>query len=163
MDGPPAEHVRTLLRWLKDGPPGAIPIERPGRPPGALVAVTWEDAGDADALDRASRWYLAELALRAGARPVAPETIRRWLQQEILPSDDRVLFWIKGADGRPVGHVGLRAFDFAARTVVVGDLAGEDAMVDPLIGAAMEALARWAKEQLGMTAVGIPSRRAEAA
>ena len=88
--------VHVLLRWLKDGPQGAIPIglEPPSR--GSLQAVTWEDAGDLLALDRLSRWHAAPAA-----------GLRRWLQQVVLPCPDRLLFWVLDAQGRFLGHVGL--------------------------------------------------------
>jgi hypothetical protein len=156
MEGPAAELIRVLLRWLKEGPPGAIPITHGGRTLGALVAVTWEDAGDADALERLCRWH-------TGEPPPAPATIRRWLQQHILPSEDRVLFWIKDADGGFAGHVGLRGVDFPSRRVLSGYLVSVRPLADPLIRGAEEALAGWASGQLGLTVVPAPTTRGEAA
>jgi hypothetical protein len=138
---PEPELVRTLLRWLKDGPPGAIPIDRDGRSLGALVVASWEDAGDA----------------------ALPAMTRRWLRQEVLPSEDRLLFWIKSPDGQCVGHVGLQAFDFAAHTVILDHLAIAGSLEDALVAAALVTLANWAKEQLDMTVLSIPSRYREAA
>src|SRR5262245_15232346 len=135
MHGPHADSVRVLLRWLKDGPPGAIPILLDGRTLGSLVAVTWEDAGDADALERLARWHEAGLP---GA-PATRATARRWLQREVLPDDDRVLFWIEDDGRRRVGYLGLAYFDFAANRVGMGGVVGTAPLTAPLARGAVAA------------------------
>jgi RimJ/RimL family protein N-acetyltransferase len=146
MEGLAAEQVRPLLHWLKDGPLGAIPIERDGRSLGLLQAVTWEDAGDRVALERLSRWH--EFAWFPEPFPVSPASIRRWLVEQVLPVGDRILFWVKDVRGGFVGHVGLSRFDYAARAVSVSDHVSSGPSSAGLMAAAVESLARWAAESL---------------
>jgi hypothetical protein len=143
MDGLQPEQLCTLFRWLKEGPPGAIPIEHEGRSLGHLQAVGWEEAGNSAAVEQLARWHLS-----AGATlPTTPSTVRQWLEQ-VLHAPDRVLFWVRDARGRAVGHIAILAHD--AATVTIGDvLCGEPAAAR-LLAAASGALAGWVSQELGL-------------
>src|SRR5437660_3760809 len=142
MEGPPAQDVRTLLRWMKEGPPGALPVEQGGRSLGCLQAVTWEDAGDPAALGRLARWH--------GPYAAAPAAARRWLVEQVLPAADRVLFWVKDVRGGFAGHAGLSRLDVAARTAALCDVVAAGPAADRLVAAAALALAGWARATLGL-------------
>jgi hypothetical protein len=144
MEGPAAQDVRLLLCWLKEGPPGALPVEQDGRSLGCLQAVTWEDAGDPAALARLAQWH---------GPPLTPPAARRWLTEQVLAPADRVLFWVKGVGGDFAGHAGLTGLDFTARTAVVGDVVAADPAAAPLVAAAALALAEWARATLGLEIV----------
>jgi hypothetical protein len=153
MEGPAAVEVRLLLRWFKEGPPGALPVEQDGRSLGCLLAVTWEDAGDPDALGRLARWH--------GPGPATPSAARRWLVEQVLSPADRVLFWVKDVRGDFAGRAGLGRLDFAARTAAVCDVASAGPGADGLVRAAALALAGWARTTLGLdVAEGIQARAA---
>ncbi len=140
MDGLRPEQLRTLFRWFKEGPPGAVGIDRDGRSLGLLQAVGWEDAGSLALLEQLARWHEPELPDRAA--------VRRWLVEEVLPASDRVLFWVKDIQGRPVGHVGLSCLDQGSPGVAIADvLCGEPDEID-LVSAGVAALVRWAAHSL---------------
>jgi hypothetical protein len=147
MDNLRARHVQVLLGWFKEGPPGAIAVE----PAGRLQAVTWEDAGDGALVERLAGW-----------RGAAPAAARHWLTEDVLRAPARVLFWVRDGDGELAGHVGLSQFDFARGTAVISDLRGDEAR-GPLLNAAARALARWAREALGLRAVDARQRLVAAA
>jgi hypothetical protein len=150
MDGPQAQEVRTLIRWLKEGPPGAIPISRGPHPLGSLQAVSWEDAGDLGGMERLGSWHASAFA--AFAAPAAPSGVRQWLVEQVLEAPERVLFWIRDASGRPVGHVGLANFDFRRRTVSLRDVVCDPEGTGPLAASAVETLRAWVRETLRMRA-----------
>ena len=57
MDGLLSQQVQTLIRWLKEGPAGAIPFSRGGEARGSLQAVTWEDAGNGELITELLGWH----------------------------------------------------------------------------------------------------------
>jgi len=146
MNGLMSEQLRVLLRWFKEGPPGAIPLVAEGPSRGALQAVTWEDAGDGEALARLAAWH------RVASAAPSREALRQWLTREVLPAEKRALFWVKDAEGRFVGHVGLARFDFLAGEAVVGDVLGKEGS-EPLLSLAVAALGRWLRETFGLRLV----------
>lgn len=152
MDGPCSASVSRLVRWMKEGPPGAIPITHAGRSLGCLTAVTWDDAGDLAAIERLVRWHRQAFAPLAGQFPVTPDGARQWLAQRVLPDEGRLLFWVRGVNGEPVGHVGLSGFDFSSRSAEARDVVYGETTAIGLVNAALGALGEWAEEALGLTA-----------
>jgi RimJ/RimL family protein N-acetyltransferase len=150
MDGT-QQQVRTVLRWLKEGPPGAIPVEQEGRPAALLQAVGWRDAADAQAVDRLARWREQANPYFPAQFPVTHAGTRRWLVEQLLGAPERVLFWVKGADGAALGHLGLFRFDFARRTVEIDNVVrGVMGVAPGVMGAAVAGLCAWASEALDM-------------
>lgn len=150
MDGFPSEQVRTVLRWLKDSPPGAIPIAGAGKSFGLLQAVTWEDAGDGETLARLSQWHESAFAWFPEPFAVSPMAARRWLVDQVLPDPDRILFWVRDVRGGFIGHVGLTRFDAARGTAVLGDVVADHPTHDGLLALAAQTLTGWAQEALGV-------------
>jgi hypothetical protein len=140
MEGLQPEHLRTLFRWFKEGPRGAIAIEQAGRSLGLLQAVGWEDAGTIALLEDLARWHGPALPDGAAAR--------RWLIGEVLPAPDRVLFWVKDVRGRAAGHVGLSRLDPATGSVTLSDVCRAGPDDEALVAAAVAALSGWAQRCL---------------
>jgi RimJ/RimL family protein N-acetyltransferase len=141
MDDRLGEQVRTLFRWLEEGPPGAIPLVAGGRP-AALQAVTWEDAGDRAALARLARWHGA-----------TPEAMRRWLCQDVLDPPERILFWVRNGDGTALGHLGLHNFAFSEASAELDNVLRGAAGQPGLMTAATCALCTWAAEALRLRVI----------
>jgi hypothetical protein len=164
MDGPHPKEVRTLIRWLKEGPSGAIPIIHLARSDfglgstdqlslGSLQVVTWEDAGDRDAIDRLVRWHESAFTVFAVPVPVTASGARQWLVEQVLEAPERVLFWIKDVRGQAVGHIGLSRFDFALRTVALRDVVCGAPGSESLAAEGVETLRGWVREAFGMWTV----------
>jgi hypothetical protein len=152
MEGLQPEQLRILFRWFKEGPPGAVAIEKDGQSLGLLQAVGWEDAGTIALLEELSRWHGPDLPDSSAAR--------RWLVDEVLPVGDRVLFWVKDVQGRAVGHVGLSCLDQGRPAVAIADvLCGDPAEID-LVSAGVAALVRWANHSLRLPVHLDPERLA---
>jgi hypothetical protein len=150
MGGMQARDARVLIRWLKEGPVGAIPITHDEQSRGALVAATWEDAGDRAAVERLGRWHQSAFAVFGVPARVTAVGARQWLVEQVLEAPERVLFWVRDASGRVVGHVGLARFDFTARTVALRDVVCGEPAGQALMGAAVGALRAWVREAFGM-------------
>ena len=150
MDGLATEDICTLLRWIKDGPPGTIPIGSADRSQGRLQVVTWEDAGDRAALDRLRRWHELAFAWFPEPFPVTPDGARRWLVDRVLSDPRRILFWVRDVRGEARAHVGLTSIDLDTRTATIGDVILCHPAAAPLASAAVEALAGWVRRELGL-------------
>lgn len=163
MEGTTPDDVRTLLRWFKDGPPGAIPIEEGGKSLGFLQAATWEDAGDGEALERLGAWHESTFSWFPEPFPVTPASVRNWLVEQVLRPVDRVLFWIKDVRGNFAGHVGLTRIDHASGQATIGDIVSSQPSQDRLVHAGIEALAAWTQDMLGMRVNVASTRHSRAA
>jgi hypothetical protein len=139
MEGPRPEQLRTLFRWFKEGPPGAIPIVSDGRSLGLLQAAGWEDAGTVGVLDRLARWH-------------PPSSARGWLVERLQDADG-VLFWIKDVRGQTVGHAGLSHLDPEAGTVALSDVHCGDLEGAALVEAAVRTLLGWVEHSLRVRAL----------
>ena len=151
MDGAQEDQVLTIFRWLKDGPPGGLPMSLDDGPMACIEAVGWGDVNRSAALARLALW---RQAARPDLAPITPALVRGWLVEQVLDIPDRLLFWVKGPDDRPLGHVGLLRFDFAARTADVGLLLrGVEGEAPGIMSAAVLTLCAWAFESLSLAAV----------
>jgi hypothetical protein len=153
MDGLTPEHALTLFRWLKEGPPGSIPIVVRDAPCGSLQAITWEDAGDLDALDRICAWHGLAFAWLPDPVPVTHTSIRRWLVEQVLEVPTRVLFWIKTHQDICVGHVGLSSLDQAGNARLCDLLVGHPRYRN-LLDAGIRTLTDWSRESLHLNLTG---------
>jgi hypothetical protein len=160
MDGPTPEQAKLLLRWLKEGPPGAIPIDAEGRSLGSLRTVTWEDAGDLAALEQLTAWHEEAFARYPEAFPVTPTSVRRWLVEQVLPAADRILFWVCDVRGERLGHAGLSRLNTAPGTVAVSDVVAANVAAERLVNEALTTIAGWAREALGVEVLAMASRHA---
>jgi hypothetical protein len=143
MEGLQPEQVRTLFRWFKEGPPGAVAIEQDGRSLGLLQAIGWEDAGTVALLEELARWHGPGMSTSAA---------QRWLSDEVLPAADRVLFWVKDVRGRAVGHVGLSQLDAVHASVTISDVLCGDPAGEQLVAAAVATLVGWVQKSLRLRA-----------
>lgn len=58
--------------------------------------------------DENNRWFPAQFK-------VTIDGTRRWIKDQLIDREDRILFWIQTSDHVRFGHVGLNRFDFEAR------------------------------------------------
>src|SRR5205823_10417851 len=83
-----------------------------------------------------------------------PGLVRAWLVEQVLDIPDRLLFWIKGPDDRPLGHLGLLRFDFTAHTADLGLLLrGVEGEAPGIMSAAVRTVCAWAFDSLSLEAV----------
>jgi RimJ/RimL family protein N-acetyltransferase len=131
------EQTLATVQRLKDAPAatgGDLPVFQYGRQIAALVPVTRDDLHQAASLALLTAWQLSAPAEDAGL----------WLARQILDGPDRLLFWVRGLDGTPVGCVGLADFDFAGARVAIKPLVrGVPGVLPGVMYAAVQALLAW--------------------
>jgi hypothetical protein len=147
-----AAQVCTLIRWMKEGPAGAIPINGAGESAGTLHAATWDDAGDHDLMDQLLKWRTLATA-SDGLVPRTANGARQWLQERILGQRECLLFWIRDAAGQVAGQVCLAHFDFAAGSVCLCDVVCGRRGAEALVSSAVETVKSWTREALQISAV----------
>ena len=151
MDAVGLLQVQSLIRWLKDGPAGIIPISSDRQSLGTLCAVTWEDAGDSQVIERLEDWHRQAFTTFAVPLSLTRHDERRWLIEQVLDPPDRLLFWIHDLTGRAVGHAGLGRFDFTSRRVGLRDVLCGQIGSALLVTRAVETLRDWVLESCQMT------------
>jgi RimJ/RimL family protein N-acetyltransferase len=142
------DQTLAIVQRLKEEPAGCagdLPVFQYGRQLARLEPVTREDLNKKEAIALLSQW-------RPGDGGV--EGTRRWLAREFLDVADRLLFWVKGLDGTPVGYAGLAHFDFAEGRVEVWPLRrGVPGLLPGAMYAAVQALLAWAFQTAGVRTV----------
>jgi len=72
------------------------------------------------------------------------ESTMRWILEELLPREDRILFFAETLDGVPFGHIGLTKFDFARRSCEIDNvLRGKTGTIQGGMTLAIQALMDW--------------------
>jgi RimJ/RimL family protein N-acetyltransferase len=145
--------VLEIVRQLKQdgGARAHVPVYQDGRLLAHLVPVTWADSQDPEAIARLARWREGGAHGFPSQFPVTLDGTQRWAIKGLLELPDRLLFWVHGADGTPVGHVGLYRFDFDKRQTEIDNIVrGEKGILPGAMQAAVQTLIDWTFQNLGM-------------
>lgn len=157
MDQEFRERVLTSLRALKfdfDLRPEelAIPIARQGCVVGRLRPIhanfTFED------IRLLVEWRNQNREAFFSWFTATEEGTGKWLREQILAREDRILFFIETLEGMPFGHVGLTNFDFSIKACEVDNvLRGKSGFVKGGMSIALQALVNWVFTVLGASLV----------
>lgn len=110
------ETIRTLKLALPGGGNWLAIFDRDDWMAG-LDPVTWRDVDDPDSIRLLAEWRAAAQNSFPAIFPVSLEGTRRWLIRQVLEVPDRMLFWVQGAQGQKIGHLGINRIDFAERNL----------------------------------------------
>jgi RimJ/RimL family protein N-acetyltransferase len=124
-----------------DGRAGPIAI---GRGDGLLVPVREPHTQDDELISTLSRWRSENARAFASRFPVTDEGTRRWLLSDVLAADDRVLFLVCGADGSPVGHIGIANALNERREMEIDNVLRGENSTPGLMSQAVQDLSHWA-------------------
>ncbi|WP_216844794.1 GNAT family N-acetyltransferase [Rhodanobacter sp. L36] len=156
------ENGRTLLTALKlaAGPFGSelnIPVGCPVRALLRPVATTPENVvfGDIVAMSEWRNRFVTHFLTEFLA---TPERTKSWLTDVVGPNGSKILFMVDLPDGTTTGHVGIDFINWEtgyaeADAIVRGGEAPKGVMREALLTAIS-----WAKNQLGIKAVGVRVR-----
>src|SRR5262249_24949347 len=109
---------------------------------------------DAESVARLARWREAAADGFPSQFPVTVAGTQRWLLSGVLQVPDRLLFWVRTNDGRPVGHVGLYHYDSAGRTIEIDNIVrGELALAPGIMYGSVRQLVSWTFETRSMSAL----------
>jgi RimJ/RimL family protein N-acetyltransferase len=147
--------LSTLRRYKAIGaaPETIFPLIQKGKVIGRLAPVCWADAEQPEAVALLAKWRQRANPFFPAQFPVTLEGTQRWLVKALLETPDRILFWVRTADGRPVGHVGLFHFDFAQKSVEIDNVVrGEEGVLPGVMQTAVDALLGWVFTAFGFQA-----------
>ncbi|HVA90389.1 MAG TPA: GNAT family N-acetyltransferase [Chloroflexota bacterium] len=96
-----------LAAW-KGGSGSRLLMGDPDTPEGRLIPITHREVEDPAVIQDLARWRNAARTSFFHQAETTPERTRAWLDRAILTPPDCILFLMISADGRRVGHVGLR-------------------------------------------------------
>ena len=148
--------VLSALRSFKvigPAPETTLPLMQMRKVVGRLEPVCWADCDRPETAMLLAKWREKANPFFPSQFPVTLEGTRRWLIKGVLEAPDRILFWVKTAQGRPVGHVGLFRFDFDQKSTEVDNIVrGEEGVMPGAMQAAVDALLGWTFTGLGVQA-----------
>jgi RimJ/RimL family protein N-acetyltransferase len=146
--------VLSALRRFKEvgaAPETTLPLIQMRKVVGRLEPLSWADAARPETAPLLAKWRETANLFFPSQFPVTLEGTQRWLVKGVLETPGRILFWVKTADGRPVGHVGLFRFDFDQRSAEVDNIVrGEEGVMPGLMQAAIDAMLGWTFAALGL-------------
>jgi RimJ/RimL family protein N-acetyltransferase len=142
------EEMRSTLRAFKENPSSPklqLPVFLFGRKAAFLIAFSRDDLNCGETMSLLIRWHRHNTAGGPSLAASAVLGAKRWLLEQVLDSPDHLLFWVRGLDGRPIGHVGLSGVDAAQKQVEIGfALRGVRDVLPGVMYAATQALICWA-------------------
>lgn len=87
---------------------------------------------------------------------ITTESTARWLTNQIIHNDQRVLFVVQNAAGEDIGHIGYANFRYSSRTAEVDCVLRGVKKVDPrLMEYALRALVLWGKTELKLNHIDL--------
>jgi RimJ/RimL family protein N-acetyltransferase len=151
---PHRDVVLAALRRFKEvgaAPETTLPLIQKGRLIGRLEPLSWADAANSETAPILARWRETANPFFPSQFPVTLEGTQRWLIKGVLETTDRILFWVKTPDGKPVGHVGLFRFDFDKNSTEVDNIVrGEEGVLPGVMQTAIDAMLGWTFGALGI-------------
>jgi RimJ/RimL family protein N-acetyltransferase len=146
--------VLSALRRYKEvgaAPETIFPLIQMRKVVGRLTPVSWADSERPETAALLARWRETANPYFPSQFPVTLEGTQRWLVKGLLETPDRILFWVKAADGRFIGHVGLFRFDFDQMSAEVDNIVrGEEGVLPGVMQTAIDALLGWSFGALGL-------------
>lgn len=91
-----------------------------------------------------AKWRKENMAAFPAHFAVTPKKIAEWYNKSVVGDKSRILFIIKTADNKPIGHVGLWYFDYDNASCELDTLVRGEKNVQPgLMTLACQTLIRW--------------------
>lgn len=100
----------------------SLPIEIDGKVVSKLRPITFESLEDEKVIQALANWRSSAQKWFPSQFNVTPEGTRKWLENQVLHTDDRILFMIETQEGNSVGHVGLFRFDYKNKSCEIDNI-----------------------------------------
>lgn len=153
---------RQLLAALKAGAaPGNVGLVIPvGKPVSAVLRVIPTRAGNHDPVDLEllSEWrnrYVKSFLTEFDAHPARTAA---WLSGHVHGNDGKILFMVESLDGARLGHIGLAFIDWDSGYGEADAIVRGGDSPPGLMKLALQTTLRWARDQLGLTSLGVRVR-----
>ncbi|MDA0771775.1 MAG: GNAT family N-acetyltransferase [Cyanobacteria bacterium] len=131
-----------IANWKKD--PG-LEIEIPQ---GYLSPVTTESLNNQADIKLLAKWREAAQDAFPAQFKVTEDGTKRWLENGVLKTTDRVLFWVHNKQGQRIGHVGLFRFDLSQKFCELDNIVRGESGSPGIMQEACQALIDLCKEEL---------------
>lgn len=86
---------------------------------------------------------------------VTEEGTRKWLDEQVINKDDRILFMIYSNDRIPIGHMGIDLFDYHHRLCYIDNVIRGEEEIKGIMTLAMKTLICWAFKELRLSSLNI--------
>lgn len=104
--------------------------------------------------DLLAQWRNEHPEPSANAFTATAESTEKWLDEQILQRDDRILFLIENLAGEKIGHIGYANFDFAKISGEVDAvLRGNKTVAPGIMTAALNSLLYWGIKELRLDVI----------
>jgi len=144
------EMVNSNISARKNGAPEefSIAIEDGGLQIGTLVPVIHTVVDNKADIELLQKWRAAHQEWFPSQTTITAAGTKRWTENAVLKTKDRILFFVCDSRGIKIGHIGLFRFDYQERSCELDNvIRGEDSSPGLMTHASL-ALMRWAKETL---------------
>jgi RimJ/RimL family protein N-acetyltransferase len=82
--------------------------------------------------------------------PGTPKKTENWIDNILLPREDRILFMVHALDNTPIGHLGFSSFDYVAKSCEIDNVVRGKKEFKGLLSLATKTLIDWGKRYLGL-------------
>ncbi len=117
---------------------------------GYLMPVCELHANDTSLIEKLSLWREENSFAYPTQFQVTFEGTKRWLRNNVLDFEDRLLFLVLDRHGHPVGHLGFANTNNESGSMEIDNVLRGDKEAQPgMMSTAMKTLIRWAEETIG--------------
>jgi RimJ/RimL family protein N-acetyltransferase len=159
MDDSFQTQALATIQQLKEKPAARacwIPIFQFGRKLAWLEPVTKWDLDCRESIARFNQWRPLMVDVVNPEYPLSAEGTRNWVAKDVLGVEDRLLFWVKGQDGVPLGTVGLSHFDWTKEQVEIDNMVrGVPRLLPGVMYAAVQTLLGWTFQTFAVTVIRV--------
>ena len=104
-----------------------------------LRLITKDILNNRDQVLQMMRWRIANQRYYASRPKITEESFRKWFEKHVF-GVPKMLFWVLGDKGRPIGHMGLR---FRKDLCEIDNVGRGDQQCKGRMGEALDVLIRW--------------------
>jgi perosamine synthetase len=124
-----------------------VPLEKSG---GVLVAICEAMSEDGELIQILAEWRARNIQAYPTRFPVTEEGTAKWMRNQLLAREDRILFLVLDRGGERVGHLGFSNCLSEPYAMEVDNVVrGVSGAAPGIMGEAMQSLLNWGKNVLG--------------
>ena len=149
------DKVNQIIRTFKNAQPDEInsfclPLMAENKFLGRLRPLTNRSLKNQNEVQILADWREAAQNWFPSQFKVTLDGTRRWLEKQVLQTDDRILFMVEDDRGTPIGHVGLFRFDYKQKFCELDNIIrGNTEEFPGAMTHACKELIKWAFNELG--------------
>ena len=118
-------------------------------PPMELVPFTENCVNNSEHIARLARWRRENIKAFPKVFEVTETGTQVWARKALCECPDRILFYVRAANGELIGHVGLSEFDYNNKTCEIYNIVrGQHGIGKGLMSAAIYHMMQWTYDTL---------------